>query len=102
MSMTRRSSSPNVVFYILDLNHHGDISQQESVQAQRLLAQTKTLQLPEASNSPTNLVIEQGKLPREWCRSLMFATPNTNTKTNTIVARTASPWSCPAAVTERS
>jgi len=72
----------NVVFQILDLNHDGQISQQESVQVERaILAQIQKLQLPEASNSPTNL-IEQGKLPREAAQVPTFATPNTNTNTN--------------------
>jgi len=73
----------NVVFQILDLNHDGQISQQESMQIERaLLTQIKNLQLPEAPNSPTNL-IEQGKLPREAAQVPTFAAPNTNTNTNT-------------------
>jgi Ca2+-binding EF-hand superfamily protein len=72
----------NVVFQILDLNHDGQISQQESVQIERaIVAQLKTLQLPEAPNSATNL-IEQGKLPRETSPVPTFAAPNTNTNTN--------------------
>jgi len=72
----------NVVFQILDLNHDGQLSQQETVQVERaILAQIKALQVPEAPNSPTNL-IEQGRLPREAAQVPTFSAPNTNPNTN--------------------
>jgi len=67
----------NVVFQILDLNHDGQISQQEAQQTERaIVSQVRMLRLPEPANSPTNL-IESGKLPREAGQVPTFSTPNT-------------------------
>jgi Ca2+-binding EF-hand superfamily protein len=67
----------NVVFQILDLNHDGQISMQESQQTERaLISQFRMLQLPEPANSPTNL-IKTGKLPSEASQVPTFATPAT-------------------------
>jgi Ca2+-binding EF-hand superfamily protein len=66
----------NVVFQILDLNHDGQISQQEMQQTERAaISQVRMLQLPEPANSPTNL-IQSGKLPNEAAPIPNFATPN--------------------------
>jgi len=68
----------NVVFQILDLNHDGQISQQEAQQTERaIVSQIRMLRLPEPANSPTNL-IESGRLPREAGQVPTFATPNTS------------------------
>jgi len=66
----------NAVFQILDLNHDGQISQQEAQQIQRGIAsQVRMLQLPEPANSPTNL-IQSGRRPREAAPIPSFGTSN--------------------------
>ena len=69
----------NVVFQIIDLNHDGQLSQQELDQIGRVIdSQVRMMQLPEPANSPTNL-IESGKLPHEAAPVPTFSAPNTNT-----------------------
>jgi len=66
----------NVVFQILDLNHDGQLSQQETQQtAQGIVGHFRMLQIPEPANSPTNL-IESGRLPRETAPVPSFGTQN--------------------------
>jgi len=66
----------NVVFQILDGNHDGQLSEEESRQASRVIAsQIRLFHLPEPANSPTNL-IESGRLPREAAPVPNFATPS--------------------------
>jgi len=66
----------NVVFQVLDLNHDGQISQQEAQQMERgIISRVRMLQIPEPANSPTNL-IESGRLPREAGPVPTFGTPN--------------------------
>jgi len=68
----------NAVFAILDLNHDGQISQQEAQQTQRaVISQVRMLQIPEPANSPTNL-IESGKRPRDVAPVPSFGTPNSS------------------------
>jgi len=68
----------NVVFQILDLNHDGQLSQQEAQQTeQAFVSQIRLLQLPEPANSPTNL-IESGKTPAEAAPVPSFTSPNQN------------------------
>jgi len=65
-----------IVFQLLDLDHNGQISQQEAQQTERtIIQQVRMFQLPEPSNSLTNL-IESGKLPEEAAKVPTFATPN--------------------------
>jgi len=50
-----------VVFGILDGNHDGQLTQQETQQAQRVIAsQIRSVRVPHASNSPANLMRGQG------------------------------------------
>jgi len=66
----------NVIFAILDLNHDGQLSQQEVDQIGRTIVhQVRMLQLPEPANSPTNL-IESGRLPRETAPVPTFTAPD--------------------------
>jgi len=66
----------HVAFQVIDLNHDGQISQQEADQTERMvITQVRMFQLPEPANSPTNL-IESGKLPEEAAQVPTFATPN--------------------------
>jgi len=66
----------NIAFQILDLNHDGQLSQQEVQQLERtIVSQVKMLQIPEPANSPTNL-IESGKLPSEVAPVPSFTSPN--------------------------
>jgi len=52
----------HVVFGILDGNHDGQLTQQEAQQAQRVIAsQIRSVRIPRASNSPTNLMRGQGQ-----------------------------------------
>jgi Ca2+-binding EF-hand superfamily protein len=52
----------NVVFNILDGNHDGQLTQQEAQQAQRVIAsQIRSIRVPRASSSPTNLLRGQGQ-----------------------------------------
>jgi len=52
----------HVVFSILDGNHDGQLTQQEAQQAQRVIAsQIRSIRVPRASNSPTNLMRGQGQ-----------------------------------------
>jgi Ca2+-binding EF-hand superfamily protein len=68
----------NIIFQIVDLNHDGQISQQEAQTIERAaISQIKMVQLPEPANSPTNL-IESGKLPREAAPIPNFTTPAQN------------------------
>jgi Ca2+-binding EF-hand superfamily protein len=68
----------NMLFQIIDLNHDGELSQQETQQVERaLLAQIRMLQVPEAPNSLTNL-IESGRMPRDAAPVPTFGAPNTN------------------------
>jgi len=68
----------NVVFQVLDLNHDGQLSQQEIQQLERtVVSQVRMLHIPEPANSPTNL-IESGKLPGEAAPVPSFASPNSN------------------------
>jgi hypothetical protein len=72
----------NVIFQVVDLNHDGQISQQEAQQIQNaILNRIRTAQLPEPANSPTNL-LESGRLPREAAPVPNFATPNTGGNQN--------------------
>jgi len=72
----------HMVFQVLDLNHDGQISQQEAQQAQRgVISQVRMMRLPEPANSPTNL-IESGRLPREAGQVPTFSTPNTGADQN--------------------
>jgi len=72
----------NVFFQVVDLNHDGQISQQEAQQIQSaILNRIRTARLPEPANSPTNL-IESGRLPREAAPVPNFATPNTGGNQN--------------------
>jgi hypothetical protein len=65
----------NVAFQIIDLNHDGQISQQEAQTTERVLvSQVKMLYLPEPANSLTNL-IESGKTPREAAPVPTFSAP---------------------------
>jgi Ca2+-binding EF-hand superfamily protein len=67
----------NTIFQIIDLNHDGQLSQQEAAQIGRVIVrEVRRMQLPEPANSPTNLV-EGGKLPREAAPVPTFAAPNT-------------------------
>jgi len=51
-----------VVFGILDGNHDGQLTQQETQQAQRVIAsQIRSVRVPQASNSPANLMRGQGR-----------------------------------------
>jgi len=51
-----------VVFSILDGNHDGQLTQQETQQAQRVIAsQIRSVRVPRASNSPSNLLRGQGQ-----------------------------------------
>jgi Ca2+-binding EF-hand superfamily protein len=55
----------DVLFQIADLNHDGQLSQQEAQTISRtIVRQARMMRLPEPANSPTNL-IESGRLPRE-------------------------------------
>jgi len=66
----------NVAFQILDLNHDGQLSQQELQQLERgVVRQLRMIRMPEPANSPTNL-IESGRLPREAGPVPSFANPN--------------------------
>jgi len=66
----------DLVFQLVDLDHNGQISQQEAQQTERtIIQQVRMFQLPEPSNSLTNL-IESGKLPEEAAPVPTFATPN--------------------------
>jgi Ca2+-binding EF-hand superfamily protein len=68
----------NMVFQILDLNHDGELSPQETQQIERaVMAQVRMLQVPEPPNSLTNL-IESGRLPREAAPVPNFGAPNPN------------------------
>jgi len=68
----------NVVFQILDLNHDGQISQEEAQRTERvIISQVRMLQMPEPANSPTNL-IRSGRLPRETAPVPTFGTSNNN------------------------
>jgi len=81
----------NMVFQILDLNHDGQLSQQESQQIQQvLLSQVRALQLPEPANSPTNL-IESGRLPHEAAPVPNFASPNADQNQNRQPRRQPAP-----------
>jgi Ca2+-binding EF-hand superfamily protein len=72
----------NVVFQVLDLNHDGQISQQESQQTERaIIGQFRMLQLPEPANSPTNL-IQSGKLPSEAAPLPSFGAPAAGANTD--------------------
>jgi Ca2+-binding EF-hand superfamily protein len=65
----------NMAFQIIDLNHDGQVSQQEAQQIERgIISQIRMIQLPEPANSPTNL-IEQGKLPEEAGQVPTFSAP---------------------------
>jgi len=66
----------NVAFQILDLNHDGQLSPQETQQIERaVISQVRTMKMPEPANSPTNL-IESGKLPSETAPVPSFGTSN--------------------------
>jgi Ca2+-binding EF-hand superfamily protein len=66
----------NVVFQVADLDHNGQISQQEAEQTERtIISQIRMFQLPEPSNSLTNL-IQSGKTPEEAAKVPTFATPS--------------------------
>jgi len=68
----------NVVFQILDLNHDGQLSQQEIQRTQKaFISQVKMLNLPEPANSPTNL-IESGRRPSETAPVPTFTAPDNN------------------------
>jgi Ca2+-binding EF-hand superfamily protein len=66
----------NLAFQILDLDHNGQITQQESQQTERtIISQLRMLRLPEPTNSPIRL-IESGKTPEEAAQVPTFATPD--------------------------
>ncbi len=66
----------NIIFAIVDLNHDGQLSQQETDQIGRVLvSELRRMQVPEPSNSPTNL-IQAGKLPRDAAPVPTFTAPN--------------------------
>jgi len=66
----------NLAFQILDLDHNGQITQQEAQQTERtIIAQVRMLRLPEPANSPVKL-IESGKLPEEAASVPTLATPD--------------------------
>jgi len=66
----------NLAFQILDLDHNGQISQQEAQQTERtIITQLRALRLPEPPNSPLKL-IETGKLPEEAAPVPTLATPD--------------------------
>jgi hypothetical protein len=68
----------NVFFQIIDLNHDGQLSQQETQQlAQVIVTRLRTILPPEPANSPTNL-IESGRMPNETAPVPTFATPGRN------------------------
>jgi len=68
----------NVVFQIIDLNHDGQISQEEAQRiGQVVVSQARMLQMPEPANSPRNL-IRSGRLPREAAPVPTFGTPGNN------------------------
>jgi Ca2+-binding EF-hand superfamily protein len=68
----------NMIFQIIDLNHDGQLSQQEVQQlAQVVVTRLRTMVPPEAPNSPTNL-LESGRLPREAAPVPHFPTTNIN------------------------
>jgi len=72
----------NVVFQIIDLNHDGQLSEQEVQKTERIVVdQIRMVQLPEPDNSPTNL-IESGKLPGEAAPVPSFGTPNAGQNRN--------------------
>jgi len=66
----------NLAFQMLDLDHNGQITQQESQQTERtIISQLRMLRLPEPPNSPMKL-IESGKLPEEAAPVPTLATPD--------------------------
>jgi len=66
----------STVFQVLDLNHDGQLSQQESQRiAQGVVSRVRMFQFPEPENSPTNL-IESGRLPRDVSPVPNVPTPN--------------------------
>jgi Ca2+-binding EF-hand superfamily protein len=66
----------NLAFQILDLDHNGQITQQESQQTERtIISQLRMLRLPEPPNSPVKL-IESGKTPEEAAAVPTLATPD--------------------------
>jgi len=87
----------NVAFQILDLNHDGEISQQEAQQIERVaIGQIKMMQIPEPANSPRNL-IESGRLPREAAPVPNFASPNANLNRPQQTAPAPAPAPAPGA-----
>jgi len=63
----------HVVFSILDGNHDGQLTQQEAQQAQRVIAsQIRSIRIPRASNSSTNLL----RGPGQPAPVPTFGTPN--------------------------
>jgi len=86
----------NMVFQILDLNHDGQLSQQEAQQTEQvILSQVRMLQLPEPANSPTNL-IESGRLPSETAPVPTFGAPNAPQNRRQQRRQTPQPASPPA------
>jgi Ca2+-binding EF-hand superfamily protein len=68
----------NVFFQIIDLNHDGQLSQQETQQiAQVIVNRLRTIVPPEPPNSPTN-IIESGRMPNETAPVPSFAAPGRN------------------------
>jgi len=77
----------NVAFQILDLNHDGQISPQESQTVERvIISQIRMLNIPEPANSPRKL-IESGKLPSEAAPVPSFGTPTNNRDNNSPQTR---------------
>jgi len=65
----------NVAFKAMDANHDGQLSQQEAQAARRLvMSQLRRLNMPEAPNSPSNL-IRSGARPAEVAPVPNFAAP---------------------------
>jgi len=88
----------NAVFQILDLNHDGQLSQQELQQIERAaISQIRVLQMPEPANSPTNL-LESGRMPREAAPVPSFGTPN---RARTRARTDSSPASPPRLLVRR-
>jgi hypothetical protein len=72
----------NVFFQIADLNHDGQLSQQEVEQLARgIVSRLRTMVPPEPPNSPTNL-IESGRLLGEVSPVPTFSLPNRNPSQN--------------------